>query len=328
MKDDPHSHLKQHAHPSTTVMHHPGEDQTVLGRWLMRGLEMGPAFWVALATVVVGAIVATLLASRVFTGESTDTKAWMELTVARTSDQQVNVAQEFPKTPAGRWARLEAAGSVYNRAFDLLPQSKDDASPLLKRAYALYSEAYEEAEKIDPPLARMAALGMGRTLEASNDLPRAREQYKKVASTWPGTDEAKLAEHLAKALGDKRNVEFYDWLAKYKPSEVTLPPLGKSLLDLPSPLGSFGNIPPPLSPSGVPAGLPSGAHGGGELPTNIFEPPAPPASPTPAPASVPLSAPPSSDSAPPPAQAPAAAPASSPSSPAPAPGASDEKPKS
>jgi len=273
MKEDPHHPLRHLEHPSSTVIHQ-HQDDTILARWLRHGVEQGPKFWFSLVGVVAAAIGLGLLANYLLHTESTTSQAWMDLTVARTSEQQLKVAETYPKSVPARWARLEAASMVFNQGFDQLPAHREAAAPLFKKAYELYSKVYEETAKSDPPVARLAAFGMARTLEASDDIKRAIAQYRLVASTFPGTDEAKGAEALAKALQNKKNVEFYEWLAGYKPSEMTLPPYGR---------GIIGNdIPPP--------GVSAGSVPSTDLPTNVFESdaaglPAPPPPPTPAPSS-------------------------------------------
>ncbi len=89
---------------------------------------------------------------------------------------------------------------------------------------------------------------MARTLEARNELDKAIKQYEKVAKTWPGTDEARQAEHLAQELQRPESVAFYKELYAFKAPEVTLPPMGQRGLNL------LPNHPPINGPT-VPASL-------------------------------------------------------------------------
>jgi hypothetical protein len=268
MKHEPHP-LSRHSDlAAPVVIHHPEEKETILASWLRRGLAMGALFWVILGAVVAATLAVVVLANMAVSKESPEARAWMELALAHTADQQAKVAEDFPKTKAARWALLEAAGSIYEEGFKQLGISRDVASPFLKRAYSVYEEVYKASEKIDPVVARFAALGMARAAEASGDRARAIEQYKLVATTWPASDEAKQAERLVKRLGTKEAEEFYKWLASYKPPEATLPARGKATFDFPIPGdGGFmqGLVPPPFSapePSPSPAGV---------LPANVFE---------------------------------------------------------
>jgi hypothetical protein len=280
MKDEPH-HLQHSVEPSSTVIHHYEEDETLLARWLRRGLEKGPKFWVFVGGCVAALIALTVLVSGLMMGKSEASQAWRELLEARTSDQQVKVADTYPKTEASRWALLEAASAVYNDGFNLQSTNRDASAPLLKKAYSLYEQVYQESVKIDEPVARRAAFGKARTLEASNDLSGAIAQYQSIAKTWPDTPEAKRAAALAKALQNSKNADFYTWLASYKPAEMTLPPLGKGTFDFPPQY-------PPAAADAMP-GVGVGSVPTSELPTNVFEPPLTPtpegaAEPTPAPA--------------------------------------------
>src|SRR6185295_4454017 len=163
-------------HPSTTVIHHYEEDQTLLYRWFARAVAKGTRFWLLAGASAVVLVVLLTLVNGLFVGESKTTQAWEELALARSSDQQVKVSETYPKTPAGRWALLQAGTMVFNQGFDLLATSRNEADPLFKRAYKLFTEAYEESARVDPEVARLAALGMARTLEANNDLKAAIEQ--------------------------------------------------------------------------------------------------------------------------------------------------------
>jgi len=247
-------------------MHHPEEKETLLAGWLRRALEKGPIFWVVIGTVFALAIATVVGLNWWATREVPNAKAWMELALARTSDQQTKVAEDHPHTEAARWALLEAAGSVYDDGFKRLTISRDVASPFLKRAYSLYSDVYAEAAKTDPVVARLAALGMARALEATGDLGGAVKQYKLVATTWPGSNEAEQAERYGRRLENKEGAEFYKWLATFKPPEMTLPPKGQGLFDIPS-LGIDGSL---SLPGFRPGALP-------EMPENVFESPSAPA---------------------------------------------------
>jgi hypothetical protein len=250
MKDEPHSPFRRPEKLAPTVIHHPEEHETILARWLREAIERGPRFWLLLGGIAVGVVVGVVLANVYWFGESKSSEAWSELLAAKTAKDQEEVAHDHPNSVVGRWALLQAAGSLYNDAFFLLPTNRDGASPLLKRAYNLYAEAFEQAAQTDPMVARLAAMGMARTLETSNDLDRAIEQYRFVARTYPGTPEAEQAERRAEALEKPQNREFYKWLAAYKAPELTLDPLSKKSLELPP-----GH--PPIEPSALPPPPPS-----------------------------------------------------------------------
>ncbi len=282
MKDDLPQHLSASDpdHPSSTVIHHPEEDQTILARWLFGAMQKGPKFWTLVGGVVAALVVLVVLASGLLRGESTSTEAWTKLFQASTGEQQEEVAQLYPETRAAHWANLAAAGSIYSRGFDQLTTSRDAALPLLKRAHKLYGEVRKASLETDPDLARLAAFGMARALEAIGDLPGAIEQYRSVAKTWPDSAEGERAERLASTLEDPKNVELYKWLAAYKPPEMTLDPMGGGEFNIPS----FPPMPP--GSSGFGSGLGSGSSGLGSpsigippLGEGILDIPPPPSNP-------------------------------------------------
>jgi hypothetical protein len=279
-------HLQEHA--AKTVIHHPEADDTVLARWLRRGMEKGPKFWVllggvTLAFVVIGMVVQGLLAG----GEVVDA-AWEQVMLAEKPDDFLKAA-ETPG-PARSWAYLQAAEARYQEALQNLPANRDAALPLLTRAYDLFEKAYETAPEAkgkdqDAPERRLAKMGMARTRESRGELDEAITLYKEIARDWPDSDEGIQAKRLVAELQKPENQKFYKDFAAFKPESFTLPPRGRSLLDLPA-------THPPLNGPMIPApGLPgltdeppSRPSSGTELPSNLFEGAPAPKSSTPPPA--------------------------------------------
>jgi hypothetical protein len=268
MKDEPRSpskHLLDHAIP--TVIHNEEENLPVLARWLKRGMDKGAGFWIPLAGVCLVVIALGVLASGLSMGRSTSDDAWNRLALAKDSAERVKVAEDFPDTPAARWALLQAATETYNKGFRDLPANREAAEPLLRKARTQFEQVVERSPK-DSPQARIAALGVARALEAHNDLEKAIKQYEHVAKTWPESPEAKHAERLARALRKPENVAFYKELYAYKPVEATIPPMGTQGFTLPDP-GTGGFTLPPNHPP----------VDGPTIPAGSFLPPPPPPSP-------------------------------------------------
>lgn len=293
----------QFDHEVPTVIHHPEEDMTILARWLQHGMEQGATFWVLIAGVVFVVVVLGVVAGGISQGESAAGKGWTELIQAKTPGEMVEVAEAYPNTPVERWATYQAAVQFYDQGFTNLPENRDAALPQLQNALKRFEEVAQEAPKTDP-VARSAALGAARTLEAMNDLDKAKEAYRKVAADFPDTPEARRAELLAKRLDQPEAVEFYKKLYAYtRPEPGKLPPAPTGLPGLPglpgfggsdgsslsSPLGSGGlNLPSPLGspPSADPVAPPPTNLPALELPSNPLEevPPAKPSTPPPSPA--------------------------------------------
>ncbi|WP_435021102.1 tetratricopeptide repeat protein [Tundrisphaera sp. TA3] len=286
MKDEPRPvPVHELEHPEPVVIHHAEEDDsTALARWLRRGLEKGPVFWIFLGGAALAVAALATLASGLAASRTVDPQAWVELMTARTAEDSLKVADAHPDTTLALNARLHAANLEYDSGFDALsnPAQRDLAGPRLKKALDLYRQVASAADAKSPQ-APIAAYGIARTLEARNELPEAIKQYRLVASTYPGTTEAKRSEAMAKALEDPEAVQFYKELYAYKPPATPAP--------------ADGAVPPPLIPGMNPGlGTPPALD-----PTKSFLPdlkgagPAdidpPPVSPTPTPAPAPETAP-------------------------------------
>ncbi len=218
MKDEPRpAHEFEHATP--TVIHHPEEDMTILARWLQRGMDQGPGFWILLGGALLALVAVSALLGALSMGSSAVGRAWIELVPAKTAEDQLKVAQAHPNTPVADWARLQAAFEEYRNGLEALtdPKQRDLlARPRLDKALDLFRQVAAGAAK-DSPQARGAAFGVARTLEARNDLADAIKQYRLVAETWAGSPEGKQSTALARALEDPENVAFYKELYAYKP---------------------------------------------------------------------------------------------------------------
>lgn len=293
MKDEPRTApVHEHPHDEPAVFHHADvDDSTALARWLRRGLEKGPGFWLLLAGGAAVVVAVATLASGMAASKSADPEAWVELMSARTADACLKVADAHPDSALGRSALLHAADIEFTQGFDALSGSgaRELAGPRLKKALDLYKRVADSADKSDRHAA-LAAFGIARTLEARNELPEAIKQYRLVASDFPGTPEAKRSEVMAKALEDPENVAFYKELYAYKPPVATDVPALSAPLDPTKsltpeflkgapPTGATDIDPPPVTPAPAPATPPPAAT------------PAPTATPAPAPAATPAPAP-------------------------------------
>lgn len=272
----PTRHQFDHAVP--TVIHHPEEDMTVLGRWAHKALEDPTRFWGWVIGVVVGVIALVMLANLLSSSGSRGSDVWAKLETAKSPAERVDIAKESPNSPAATWALLEAATEYFNQGFADLPNNKDVALPTLKKALDLFDQVAKDAPK-DSPQARAAALGKARTLEARNELPKAIEQYQLVQKSWPQSAEAAHAKQFEAVLQQPDAAAFYKELYAYQPTKVTLPPMGSENLNL------------PLLPSPPGATIPGLGKGAGEKSSIIPDipllpppPPTPVTKPEPAPA--------------------------------------------
>ncbi|AMV38711.1 tetratricopeptide repeat protein [Planctomyces sp. SH-PL62] len=246
----------QFDHATPTVIHDPEQDMTLLARWMHRAMKDPVKFWGVLGGLVV-AILAVVLAVNMFGARGgSQSDVWNQLDEAKNADDQLAIAKANPESPAAPWATFQAASRLYQSGVADLPSNSEAALQSLKKAADLYDQLAKSEPK-DSPVATAAAFGMARALEARNELPKAVDQYKLVAETWPDTAEAAEAKKLAAELQKPEAVSFYKELYEYKPTKVSLPPLGSESLDfppvVPSPTdapidGSLLIPPPPSSP--------------------------------------------------------------------------------
>lgn len=249
-------------HEAPTHIHDPEADMMLLARWANRAMKNRTWFWGTIIGSSLGLLAIVLIIRAFSSGGSKAEEVWAQLETANSAAERAKVADDFPSSPASIWARLEAATEYYNQGFDALPNSRDVALPMLKKAVDNFDQVVKDAPK-DSPQARAAALGKARSLEARNELAKAIEQYQLVEKTWPGTPEATQAQRLAEELTKPEVQSFYKELYAFSPTKVTLPPLGTQSLDM------------PLSPAPG-SGLTGEAPLGNRTPSIPFLPPPPP----------------------------------------------------
>jgi tetratricopeptide (TPR) repeat protein len=222
----------QFDHVVPTVIHRPEEKMTALAR-LTHQVLREPRKYSTWALTVLLVVLAVIVISRFSSGgRSQSSEAWTKLESAKKAEQRVDVAKEYPDSPLSTWALLMAATEYYNNGLADLPNNRDVALPLFKKALDLFDQVARETPK-DSFQARAGALGKARSLEARNELAKAIEQYELIASSWPGTPEADQAKQLAEHLKKPEAVTFYKELYAYSPTKVTLPPLNTEELNLP-----------------------------------------------------------------------------------------------
>jgi hypothetical protein len=231
MPSIPVRHQLDHAVP--TVIHHPEEKMTDLGRWTHRVLQEPKKIstWALTIAAIALAIVAGW--SYAMRGRATSTEVWTKLDTAITPESRVEVAKEYTKAAVSTWALLQAAGQYFEDAMKEMPNNREVAWPNLGKAVALYDQVARQAPK-NSFQARIAALGKARSLEARNELSKAIEQYELVAKAWPESPEGEQAKQLALAVKSPEAAAFYKELYAYSPPKMTLPPLSTQKFDFPS----------------------------------------------------------------------------------------------
>ena len=220
-------HQLEHVVP--TVIHHPEEKMTALGRLTHHAVQE-PRRYLGWPAAIIGGIFLVVVVWKLATGgRSPDSEIWAKLETSKNAEERVDLAKEYPTSPAATWALLQAATEYYNLALSDLPHNRDVALPTAKKALDLFDQVEHEAPH-DSPQARAAAFGKARTLEMRNDLAKALEQYRHVVEAWPDSPEAADAKRLVEALENPQASSFYKELYAFSPTKMTLPPLGTETL--------------------------------------------------------------------------------------------------
>ncbi|MFI5459960.1 MAG: tol-pal system YbgF family protein [Isosphaerales bacterium] len=234
-------------HIVPTVIHDPEAKMTALGRLTHHVLQDRKKLSTWAVGIAAGALVLVTGWNFATRGRSTTTEVWSKLDTAKTAEDRVDVAKQYPDSVASTWARLQAANVYFSDAIKDMPNNTDVARPNFKKALDLYDQVAREAPK-DSFQKRAAEMGKARSLEARFELLKAIEQYELVVKNWPRSAEAGQARQLAEALQTSEAAAFYKELYQYRPTTVTLPPFGSERFNFP-PTG-------PTTKSNLP-GLPS-----------------------------------------------------------------------
>jgi tetratricopeptide (TPR) repeat protein len=217
-------------HVVPTVIHDPEEKMNTLARWTHRLLRKSRQHLGLVATIAAVLLVLIVGWNLLGGGASGTSDVWTTLESAKKADDRIAVAREHPDSPASSWVLLQAGTELYNQALADMPNNRDVALPMFRRALDLFDQVARAAPQ-DSPQARAAALAKARALEARNELAKAIEQYELVASTWPQSAEASQAKQLAAELKKPEAQQFYKELYAYAPTKVTLPGFGTERLD-------------------------------------------------------------------------------------------------
>jgi hypothetical protein len=211
--------------PSDQHFHHP--DQTELGKFLSR-------VWRQIEPYTMQIIVAVVLVTIVSVGMilwarsvgADRTAGWERFVTSRAPDDFLALANEYPNSPVGYWARLEAGRGFLQEGLSLAMTNRAASDERLNQA----QEAFDRllATRGLPSEVREEALfGMATTLEALSDGDNepAIQAYEQLFREFPDSRHALWAEHRAEALRSGASREFYTWFRQQqpKPSDRPLP---------------------------------------------------------------------------------------------------------
>ncbi|HWA97875.1 MAG TPA: tetratricopeptide repeat protein [Pirellulales bacterium] len=236
-------------------------------------IEKSRAYSQAIIASVVG--VAVLVVVWLYwTNRSTanETAAWSRyvaasdvMTLRRGSLQPLlDVADQYPKTRGGQWARLAAAELQYEQAVQQLFENRTQANEFLASAEQNFTNLRNNSS--DRTLQARATLGLARVYEAQNRLEAARLEYDAVITRYPNDVYVIEAKNRRADLDKQATKGFYDWFAKQEitPSSDGTIPGHKPKFEM--------NTLPPEGPIFEPMGRkPAGTSGATESPASGSE---------------------------------------------------------
>jgi hypothetical protein len=211
--------------------------------------------------ILLAALVVTVVVVAVVYGvKSTSgsrSAGFAELTGCETGDCFENVADEYPETAVGVWARLRAAEMYLADGIQTSTTNRNVSSDSLHKA----KEAFDQVLKGDniPPQARERALyGMGTCLETLSDqnTSPAIDAYQSLLDEFKDSQYKYLVEDRIKALKTSQAQEFYAWFHKQNPKPEDRPgprdPLDFLKHTTPQAADDNGSGLPPPPPSAEP----------------------------------------------------------------------------
>ncbi|RMF40747.1 MAG: hypothetical protein D6753_11030 [Planctomycetota bacterium] len=228
-----------------------------LGIFLAKIRPAFPMIGATVAILIVGSLIYAIYTTSRTRGASS---AWSEFYFKLADNDAASfndVADMFPNSEAGRWARQRAADRNLARGIELLYTNRSEGVELIEQAIAAYEEVESSAR--NPRLQAFAWFGLAKAHEALGHVEEAKQYYEKViASDLPPAILQYAGDRLA-FLNSPEGQEFYGWFTQLNPQPaapldvpgLTAPPSDVPNLQFSPPTpADQGNA--PLDPSILP----------------------------------------------------------------------------
>ena len=242
-------------------------DQTELERVLRSTkpwfAENGTTLIYALAAVLAVAAVVVFMQRQ---GEG-DVRASQELLLAASPEEYRDVADDFPETTIGIWARLRQGDRLLDNAVGHMFTHREVAIEELEQAEAAYQQLAERSD-IDSQVRERVLIGLARVAETrcdgqSESTEAAVAAWNDVLNAFSESIVKKHAEERVTHLQSEESKTFYAWFADEKPvpDDPGLVPGQPAVPDMPS----LHNLTIPESTSST-GGEPAAAASSDEAP--------------------------------------------------------------
>jgi len=232
----------------------------LIGRWMQKIAPYSQAILVGLVAIVVLYVGWMVWANW---ARAVEQNAWNALYAALESGGPADleaVAEQYPRTDAGHWARLLAADLHLRFGCQEILTNKANAAQELRKAIDGYLAV--RGASGSPFFQQRVLWGLARAYEAlsgtrqgQGELENAIKVYQELVDRWPDGPYAELARRRIAFLNKPENRQFYDMFAAYEPPKPTT-----------STEGTGSALPPPISPgpTEVPPPTPPALEGTGE----------------------------------------------------------------
>lgn len=216
----------------------------VLNRWLQK-IEPHANKILLAALVLTVVVVAAVYGMK--SASVSQSAGFTELAKASTAAEFQNVADDFPDSLVGTWARLRSAEEFLEEGIRLSVTNRSGSNDSLESARAAFDKVLKTKD-VPLEVREKALYGMAVCLESLSDgeTTAAVEVYETLLREFPDTRYKYLAEGRIAALKTGRAQQFYAWFRQQNPKPEDRP----KPRDFPSDL--FGLNPPesPQPPAG------------------------------------------------------------------------------
>jgi tetratricopeptide (TPR) repeat protein len=208
-----------------------------------------------IGVVAVGAIL--LLASGIYKtwSDSISAKGWSALYFGDTEASDLeSIAEDFPNTPAGLWARMAAGDSHLAQGVQSVNTNRDVADKHYEKAVAEYEKVVTSAT--EGFLLARSNFGLAQAYEGLGKKEEAAASYRKITKLT-NVDAEFQAEASKRAtwLDSSDAEDFFDWFKTNRTTAPAIPPMSGGIPSVPgAPVFDFPGPPStPTTPESAPS---------------------------------------------------------------------------
>lgn len=184
----------------------------------------GNKILLGMAALMLVAAVAIFVTRR---STASSAEGWTEMASASVTDDYASIADRFPQSDVGTWAKLVEADSYLSSALSAAFVDRRAAKDDIEQATKAY-ETLLNSSATSRSVRERALFGLAQTLEAgcAGDTSEVVAGYKKLLEEFPDSAFRGVVEERIASLGSSDAGEFYAWFDKQDPKPSDLQPPG------------------------------------------------------------------------------------------------------